>query len=488
MVVVIRCIVLLLVLLISGCGDQSAAELEEPSTESETSDQSSSDIVNNAPSFTHNGSVLTLASNTAYSQPAWASAISDGDEAVEQVLHFEVISNSNPSLFSVQPTISYPSGTLIFTPNGSQAGSSDITIVLKDDGGTNNAGNDTSEPYTFSITVTPPVLNHSPTNVSVTGYGKITVNWTNVVDASSYNIYVSTQPNIVIGASGVTQYSNDENPFSITEVIVGTTYYVAVTAVVDGVESELSSEVDAVSKAQTVGQGKLNDTGITWGGSHKLYNNTTCVGVTVGQQDCSFGRDVTHYDDSDGHAGFSYTKLDSDGGDLPASATAWDCVRDNVTGLIWERKKHSNSTRGEGLHDADDRFNWYSTDTSNNGGSVGYQDDDGNICTGYASGSSTSYCNTQAFVARVNAAELCGANDWRMPDIDELHGLVNNDVYNPAIDTNFFPDLDSVMHVWSGSPLARNSNFAQYLSFSVGSYYYGGRDDSRSVRLVRVGE
>ena len=63
----------------------------------------------------------------------------------------------------------------------------------------------------------------------------------------------------------------------------------------------------------------------------------------VTAQDCSHGRDTTHNDNSDGHAGFSYTKLDSNGKPLPDqtvdyATTPWACVKDNVTGLIWEVK------------------------------------------------------------------------------------------------------------------------------------------------------
>ncbi len=54
----------------------------------------------------------------------------------------------------------------------------------------------------------------------------------------------------------------------------------------------------------------LNDTGITWGGDYPSGNNTTCTSNIAAPQDCNQGRDATHNDDSDGHAGFSFTKLD----------------------------------------------------------------------------------------------------------------------------------------------------------------------------------
>ena len=97
----------------------------------------------------------------------------------------------------------------------------------------------------------------------------------------------------------------------------------------------------------------LNDTGITWGGNYPSGNNATCIGETINQQDCSHGRDVTHNDDSDGHAGFSFTKLDSSGNILAASATQWSCVQDNITGLIWEIK-----TDDGGIHDKYNYYRW----------------------------------------------------------------------------------------------------------------------------------
>jgi len=66
--------------------------------------------------------------------------------------------------------------------------------------------------------------------------------------------------------------------------------------------------------------------------------NTDCTGVEIDAQDCSHGRDVTNNGDPGGHAGFSFTKLDSNGVPLANqnvdySTTPWVCVKDNVTGL-----------------------------------------------------------------------------------------------------------------------------------------------------------
>ncbi len=79
----------------------------------------------------------------------------------------------------------------------------------------------------------------------------------------------------------------------------------------------------------------LNDTGITFGADYPFGNNVGCTGATISQQDCSNGRDASNNDDSDGHAGFSYTKLSTTGAILSAAAADFSCVRDNNTGLVW---------------------------------------------------------------------------------------------------------------------------------------------------------
>lgn len=69
-----------------------------------------------------------------------------------QQLQFIVTGNTNPGLFSASPAID-SSGTLTYTSAANANGQATITVVLKDDGGTANGGNDTSTPKTFTIIV-----------------------------------------------------------------------------------------------------------------------------------------------------------------------------------------------------------------------------------------------------------------------------------------------------------------------------------------------
>ena len=232
----------------------------------------------------------------------------------------------------------------------------------------------------------------------------------------------------------------------------------------------------------------LNDTGISWAGEYPSGSNTNCTSTTItSAQDCNQGRDATHNDDSDGHAGFSFTKLDANGTPLvdqsvDYAATPWSCVKDNVTGLVWEVK-----TTNGGLRDKNDRYNWYNTDPTTNGGSNGYADDDGAICYGYNSADSSTFCNTQAFTARVNAEGLCGYTDWRVPDINELHSIVHQGRVNPTIDTNYFPNTIPSWF-WSSSPYASYSYGAWILNFNYGYDGSNLRNYGLYVRLVRGGQ
>ena len=232
--------------------------------------------------------------------------------------------------------------------------------------------------------------------------------------------------------------------------------------------------------------GTLNDTGTDWSGNIASGNNSTCVASSdnaVAAQDCSHGRDVTHDDDSDGHAGFSYTKLNSSGAPLSDQNTEyavspWACVKDNVTGLIWEVK-----TDDGGLHDKDDTYTWYNTDSVRNGGDAGDADaDDGNTCYAYDSGDAATFCNTDAYVRRVNAIGLCGASDWRMPTHSELESLVHYGRINPVIDADYFPH--TVGTAWSDSPyISKYDSWAVDFNggYSTNRSKYGGQ----AVRLVR---
>lgn len=109
--------------------------------------------VNDPPTFVKGNNLVNVVNAVPQTIPNWATAISGGPGETDTV-SFEIVSNSNPSLFSTAPAIS-TSGTLTYAPAVSEYGAAVIQVRAKDNGGTANGGSDTSATQTFVITVNP---------------------------------------------------------------------------------------------------------------------------------------------------------------------------------------------------------------------------------------------------------------------------------------------------------------------------------------------
>lgn len=184
-----------------------------------------------------------------------------------------------------------------------------------------------------------------------------------------------------------------------------------------------------------------------------------------------------------GAAGFDFTKISNSGNELPANAALgtgpddWACTRDNVTGLVWEVKVNDAAH----LRHKDHTYSWYNTASPDgNSGALGNTGSCGSTL-------GEQNCNTENYVAAINAASLCGAADWRMPTVKELEGFVDFGRSNPAIDPDYFPNTPS-SYVWSGSPSANNSSNAWSVYFGNGYAGYNHRSYNFHVRLVRGGQ
>jgi hypothetical protein len=309
------------------------------------------------------------------------------------------------------------------------------------------------------------------------GDTQVTLSWKNLASISAQSVcYTTTLLKNALdceNSSGATLLKNQTNPAVINNLINGTKYYFVVTA-----ENTNGSFANSNVIAATPKQGEkstLNDTGITTC-SDNSTNGLACPINDFPNEDAQVGRDKTKNDDSDGHAGFSFTKISDSGATLAASATSWNCVKDNVTGLTWEIK-----TTDGGLHDMNNSYTWYEPDNTKNGGYAGKQN--GGSCKG-------SDCDTNAYVKAVNAAGYCGYKDWRMPTRQELVSIVDFSGVNPAIDITYFPNTQSNWF-WSSSPSAYSSGNAWLVYFSSGSSNGSGlssnyyKNDSKYVRLVR---
>src|SRR5207249_920485 len=148
--------------------------------------------VNDVPSFTKGPDQTVNEDASTQAIPNWATNISVGPANESgQVPTFMVTGNTNPSLFSVAPAIS-GNGTLSYTPAANANGSATITIVLKDDGGTANGGQDTSAPQTFTITVNsvndvPSFTKGPDQTVSVNAGAQTVTNWATNISAGPSN-------------------------------------------------------------------------------------------------------------------------------------------------------------------------------------------------------------------------------------------------------------------------------------------------------------
>ncbi len=114
---------------------------------------------NVAPSFVVGANQITAEDAGNQSVASWATNISPGPVGESsQIVNF-IVTNDNPSLFSVQPSVS-ATGLLSFTSAPNAFGTATITVVLHDNGGTANGGVDTSSPQQFTIAVT--AVNDAP--------------------------------------------------------------------------------------------------------------------------------------------------------------------------------------------------------------------------------------------------------------------------------------------------------------------------------------
>ena len=107
--------------------------------------------VNDAPSFTKGANQSVNEDAGAQTVNNWATSISAGPNEAGQTVTFTVTTDFD-TLFSALPAID-SSGTLTYTPAANRFGTANITVTLKDNGGTANGGQDTSASQTFTITV-----------------------------------------------------------------------------------------------------------------------------------------------------------------------------------------------------------------------------------------------------------------------------------------------------------------------------------------------
>lgn len=247
------------------------------------------------------------------------------------------------------------------------------------------------------------------------------------------------------------------------------------------------------------GDNILNDTGVITFFTGSGFSGTSQESYPG--QDASFGEDVKNgVSDSDGQAGFRFTKIDHSGNALPGSTPSgsYRCVEDENTGLTWEAKTASTAlpngsadkSFNEFIQEAvtnskkspDDadyapypyhsahfywrssnyRYYWYQPDLTINGGSPGAQGPNMGVSgypiqqtcgfpnetqVGYSA--SNKNCNSQTYTDYANSLALCGYKDWRLPTVEEMRSLINYSPGADALDSGFFPENASTTYLTS---------------------------------------
>lgn len=294
---------------------------------------------------------------------------------------------------------------------------------------------------TVPVDVFPPPA--APTSIrAAAGDGSVSVAWSS--QAGSYyagelvstTVYISTRPGIRPSSfveSGTDRVRRGLNlsAATLSGFTNGVPLYMVATDVAGGIEGPPSAEVTITPQPIPVlveRMDALNDTGVV-GCTDLNVASTRCPQAILPNQDGDVGRDAEATAGrlakaGFGRAGFDHTKLDARGVPLPADAGAWSCVRDNVTGLIWQVPTES------GLTASSNNYSWYQPDPTRHMGLAGWAD--GGVCVG-------SRCDTDGYIRALNQAAWCGYQDWRLPTRREIYSLVNLEPGTRALDSALFP-------------------------------------------------
>jgi hypothetical protein len=97
-------------------------------------------------------------------------------------------------------------------------------------------------------------------------------------------------------------------------------------------------------------------------------------------------------------------------------------------------------------------------------------------------GSIDNWADAQTYCQNLNLGGY--SSGWRLPTLIELESVVNDSVYNPAIDTTAFPGTPSYWF-WSSSPYAYATSGAWVVNFVFGYTLTYDTSNTYRVRCVR---
>lgn len=110
---------------------------------------------------------------------------------------------------------------------------------------------------------------------------------------------------------------------------------------------------------------------------------------------------------------------------------------------------------------------------------------DGATCTTGMATTHTWQAALQLVETLNNGGGFATYNDWRVPNLKELHSIVERQCIGPAINAAIFPATASSQY-WSASPYAGSDTQAWHVNFNSGLDFISGKDTSHYVRLVRL--
>ncbi|MBB1330597.1 DUF1566 domain-containing protein [Pseudoalteromonas sp. SR43-7] len=239
--------------------------------------------------------------------------------------------------------------------------------------------------------------------------------------------------------------------------------------------------VDVSAKAL----GFINDSGVG-----ECYNNTqriNCESDDFPAQDAELGRDsyANRLDKvGKGNLAFDYTKLNEFADEVGDDSPDFTCIRDNVTGLVWEVKSVASGTvPNTSLRDGQNHYFW-------DVGNTTFTD----TSTANSTCPDNTSCGVQSYINEVNDLDFCGGTNWRLPTYTELLGLIDYGKQGQSIliDEAFFPNMPSEsalshLRYWTSQTAADGTSLSQayIIDMSDGNDLAYPKENTAYVRLVR---